>query len=271
MNRKLLQGCSSIRPAHIFCSALAYLALAWLISYLGDVHNFLGLTDRLINRGAERPFMWYYLFMEGSPTEMVQWLYLSATVVLCGLTSGRLAAKNYRLPARFFLLMGIGVVTMLMEDAGNLRHQIKYYFRLALGDTMLVGIAVEMLFFGLLGLFMLYALVRYGRYVWRQRMTRNFLGLGYISYAVASLASGTRHFADWYDHAGNWLLQVVGLYEPFNARFVPTAVGRPIGFYVMDFFLEESLELVAAAALCTAAYAYYRALCLDHRIARTDD
>ncbi len=261
----------TVYPLYVFGSVLAYLFIAWLISYLGDVHNFLGLTDRLVNRGAERPFMWYYLFMEGSPTEMMQWLYLSATAVVSALLAGKLYAARYQLPARFFLLFSSGVAIMLMEDAGNLRHQIKYFVRLALGDTMAVGIAVELVFFGFLGLFMLYILLRYGRYIWHERTTRGFLLVGYFSYAAATLASGTRHFADWYDHAGNWLLQVFGLYEPFNAIFVPTDVGRPIGFYVMDFLIEESVELLAVGALCTAAFAYLHAFTLDQHIARVEE
>ncbi len=257
-------------PYYVFGFALAYLGLAWLISYLGDVHNFLGLTDRLINRGAERPFMWYYLFMEGSPTEWLQWCYLGATVLMSGILGGQLAAKRQWLPARFFTLLGVGTTIMLMEDAGNLRHQIKYYIRLIFGDTMRLGIAVELVFYGLLGLFLLYILVRYARVIWQQRTTRRFLLFGYGAYALAALASATRHIADWYDHFGNWLLQIAGLYELMNARFIPTNVPRPIGFYIMDFLVEESIELMAASALLAGVVAYFVAYQRDPKIARVD-
>ena len=247
-----------IRPAHVFGFGVAYLFFAWFISYLGDVHNVLALTDRLINRGAERPFMWYYLFTEGSPTEMLQWAYLAATVILCGVLIGRLGERGYRLPAQFFVLMAAGTGIMLMEDAGNLRHRIKFYILLAFGDTMALGIAVELVIYALLGALMIYALVRFWRYPWRHRETRHYMIAGYSLYAVAAIASATRHFGDWYDHAGEWLLRAWGLWEPFTALFIPTDVGRPIGFYIMDFLVEESIELLAASALCAAVYAYLR-------------
>ena len=260
-----------IRPVYIFGFGLAYLFFAWFVSYLGDVHNFLALTDRLINRGAERPFMWYYLFIEGSPTEMLQWTYLTITVILCGCLVGQLAERGYRLPAQFFGFMAAGTGIMLMEDAGNLRHRIKFYIRLAFGDTMALGIAVELVLYAILGAFMIYVLVRFWRYPWRHRQTRNYMLAGYVLYAVAAVASATRHLGDWYDHAGAWLLSVAGLSEPFNALFVPTAVGRPIGFYIMDFLVEESIELLAASALCASVFAYLREFQRNPGIASLDD
>ncbi len=247
-----------IQPIHVFGFALGYLVLAWLISYFGDAHNFLSLQERLINRGRERPFMWYFLFMEGSPTEMLQWTYLVGTVLLCGYLSGQLWAKKYFPASRFFLLLGIGTSIMLMEDAGNLRHQIKYYVRLIFGDTMIIGMGTEIVFFSLLGVLMLYAFVKYWRYPWQSRKTRRYMIGGYLAYVVAVTASATRHFGDWYDHAGEWFLKVLGLLEPMNALFVPYSGGRPIGFYIMDFLVEESIELMGASALCAAILAYLR-------------
>ncbi len=262
--------CNRIQPVHVFGFAAAYLVFAWFISYLGDVHNVLALTDRLINRGAERPFMWYYLFTEGSPTEMLQWAYLTATVILCGCLVGQLGERGHHRPARFFALVAAGTGIMLMEDAGNLRHRIKFYIRLAFGDTMTIGIVVELVIYSLLGLLMIYALVRFWRYPWRHGETRNYMVSGYLLYAVAAIASVTRHFGDWYDHAGAWLLDVWGLAEPFDALFIPTDVGRPIGFYIMDFLVEESIELIAAGALCAAVLAYMRELARNPGIARLD-
>ncbi|MFO8059752.1 MAG: hypothetical protein R6U70_03730 [Bacillota bacterium] len=260
-----------IQPVHVFGLAAAYLAFAWLISYLGDVHNVLALTDRLINRGAERPFMWYYLFTEGSPTEMLQWSYLTATVVFCGYLIGQLAERGHGGAARFFILMAVGTGIMLMEDAGNIRHRIKYYIRLTFGDTMLLGIAVELVIYALLGALMIYALARFWRYPWRHRETRYYLISGYLLYAAASIASATRHIGDWYDHAGHWLLRACGLFEPFTALFTPTDVGRPIGFYIMDFLVEESVELIGAGALCTAVFAYIKEIRRNPGIAQLDD
>ena len=247
-----------IQPIHVFGFALGYLALAWLVSYYGDAHNFLSLQERLINRGRERPFMWYFLFMEGSPTEMLQWAYLAGTVVLCGYLSGQLRAKKYFPPSRFFLLLGVGTSIMLMEDAGNLRHQIKYYVRLIFGDTMILGMGTEIVFYLLLASLLLYAFVKYWRYPWQSWQTRYYMIGGCLFYAVAAIASATRHFRDWYDHAGEWILKVLGLSETVNALFIPYSGGRDAGFYIMDFLVEESIELMGASALCAAILAYLR-------------
>lgn len=250
----------AIRPAHVAGIGVVYLACAWLLSYLADVHNFLAIQDLLVNRGVERAFMWYYLFTEGSPTEMMQWSFLGATVILCGYLSGRLSARGNSPPARFFALIAVGTGIMLMEDAGNLRHRIKFYVRLVFGDTMLIGIGVELVVYALLGALMIYALGRYWRYPWQHPGTRRYMAAGYLTYAAASIASATRHFGDWYDHAGEWLLGRWGLLEDFTARFILTDVGRPVGFYIMDFLVEESVELIGAGLLCAAVLAYKRAL-----------
>lgn len=84
-----------------------------------------------------------------------------------------------------------------------------------------------------------------------------FLLLGYLFYAIAAAASATRHFGNWYIEAGAAIRRLTGtdtslLWTTFEANTMAhrgQEHKQTLDFYIMDYMLEESLELAAACFL----------------------
>ncbi|SCZ08400.1 hypothetical protein [Alkaliphilus peptidifermentans] len=237
-----------IQPWHIFSLTLLYLVVAWLLSYFIDIRNIFNL-QRYIQR-FDRGFLWFQLFKEAQITEMLQWTFLGASVLLCGFIWGKLSGKGSKYTAKFFMFLGIGLAIMFMEDAGNVRHNIKEYTYFFFGRGQTVATLTELAFYSVLGAIMMFAIIKYGTYIWHSKKTRFYLIIGFVSYGVISIASATRDINDWYLKTGDWLHQVV-LNNAMAERFYGS-----VGFFLMDFLIEESVELIGASALFTALFSF---------------
>lgn len=246
-------------PMLILFTGLGALALAWGAFLLVDIAGFRGwsaaLYEALYHRNPERSQVWVILFTEAGPVEMVQWLLLVLAAGLAFHVHGRLfagsAPSRENLCARtFWLLMGIAFLLMLIEDAGNPRHWFRHFFWEFLGDRE--GKISELIFFAALGAVPLTALGVFGRPILRLPKTRGFLLGGFVFYAIAVGSSTTRYY--WYEAAGHWLHVRV-----FGEALREVSLGsQGHGFWLMDYLVEESLELVGATLLAAAAAAFLR-------------
>lgn len=233
--------------------AVGYLLLAWTAFWLIDVFNVFGLRDALVAGPHQQ--IWFRLFREGRPTEMLQWAALGGAALVGGVLAGMHLAQQRRACAMFWLLMGIAAVLMLIEDAGNPRHYFGEMARYHIGSP--AQIATELAYFAILAAFPLYALLRYWRCPWACPSTRRYLIAGIAFYAIAGIASGTRDIGHWYVQVGGYIDQVV-----LGGRLIPLTDDPwqtgGLGFHLMDALVEESIELVGATLLFAAALSYLR-------------
>lgn len=228
--------------------AAAYLAAAWLAFLLVDVANVAGSRD-VLERTMNAPHVWVHLFREGAFTELFQWLLLGSAAMACAFVTGILHLRGDRGAARFWLLLGVAATLMLIEDAGNPRHRLADYGVSVFGLPRTVS---ELAFFSVVAAVPLYAVATGWRHPWKVPRCRTYLLAGMSAYAVAVTASGTRVVGDWYDRAGTFLAEAV-----LGGNLLPyTFLNVGPGFWLMDWLLEESVELVGASMLCAAVVAY---------------
>lgn len=250
---------SGVFPGMLLCIGLGLLATFWACFFLVDVLDAFGFGSRLYDAmyawNPERSQVWVILFTEGGPVEMAQWLLLVAAAGMAFHIHGRLFSRSAGSTAdkrarTFWLLMGIAFLLMLIEDAGNPRHWFRYFFWTFTGDDQ--GRISEMVYFALLGSLPLSALMFFGRPVLQLKRTRNLLLGGFFFYAVAVGGSMTRYY--WYETAGDWLHEKV-----LGGALKEVSLGsQGLGFWLMDYCVEESLELLGATFLAAMAASFLK-------------
>ncbi len=236
--------------------ALAYLVISWALFLLVDANDFLGLREWLAQR-ISIPLIWFYLFEEGGATEIGQWLMLSLVALSASLLAGRLLADRRHPPAMFWLLMGITALLMLIEDAGNPRHYLASMAVMILPQfsAQKLKMAVELAYYVGLSAVPVYAVLRYWRYPLRARLTALYLLTGCALYGLAGFASASRHINEWYAALGGFLHRVLA---GGNLLLPPSWDQYMLNFYLVDWLLEESVELLGASLLAAACLTYWR-------------
>ena len=227
-----------------------YLVLTWALVFVWD---FSGLIDH-------HTLAWAFLFSEGSPTEWLQWIALAGCVLTCGFLWGR-AQTLGRPYAPFFGILGMGLCLMLIEDAGNLRHGLS---KLVLVDFLglpgrgLAKSMMDLVVYSALAGLMVAPFVLYLRQL-RPGMRASVLFLsGYAAYGLAAFSSASAYVGNWYARVGNDIIAATGI--DIDARLSWTRMAehvaegtRPdLGFWMMDFLYEESLELLGAGMILAA-------------------
>lgn len=219
----------------ILCG-IAVVIAALAAVYLVDVVNVTGAAPE---RG-----LWWHLFRNRGPIEWLQWLFLSLTcltgAVLCGIywERGEMEKRN------FWGLLSLTFLFMLIEDAGDPRHVLADY------GASLLGISktnIEGAVFAIIILPLAAAMIRYWRIIYYAVQFRIYFFAGAGIFALAALSSLFRREGSFYE--------VVG--EKLSAQFTGSAIP---GFFLMDFVLEESLELIAAAVFFAGVLLYWRTL-----------
>lgn len=239
--------------------AVAVLAVSWLAVLLVDLLNVLGTRDRLAASEMERQAVWQHLFND-QPVEWLQWVALASTGILAGVLGGISLGRGEQLPARFWLVFGAGVSLMLLEDAGDIRHVMADWVERisdsGFPDSFQRGApaqAFDMVYLGALGAVPLYALFRYRQGAWHVNATRRYLIVGFVAYGIAATASTTSQVGQWYWRAGEFVNErVAGGQMVFHEEAEPGLRE----FLFVDGVLEESVELVGAAAILAATVAY---------------
>lgn len=228
----------------VFLVVVGLLALSWVGVVLLDLIR--------VSDSWDRP-LWEQLFHNNRPAEWAQWTLLLVGAVLSAFLSARLSGD----PARFFFLMGFGLILIFFEDTSDLRHTFyREYLSPGLGDTI-AGIPTRVIgnsiYFSLIASIPVYALVRYGRSVWDSLPTRNFMLAGFGVYAMAGGLSALSQLGDLYIRLG----------EVINTRVFASRWPWPetmsedrAHFYVMDSLIEESIELLGAACLLAMVLSY---------------
>lgn len=245
-------------PALPAIAAVVYLLVCYLAILLIDVAAVGRTREWIRDVGGGKPALWVLLFEDGSLTELLQWSALATLVVLSGLTAGHARARNEVRAARFWTLITVGTAMMLMEDAGDVRHRLVFYVETFIGLQRAppFHLVVEAVWFAVITAVLAVAVLRFGPPVLRERPTTWRFGLvGAVCYAIAALGSVTRDIGWWYADAG----RVIETSLLRTRLLVPEGWSREqVHFFLMDYVVEESLELLGASLFLGAVIAYRR-------------
>ncbi len=262
-------------PEYIIIGTLFFLFVSGLVFYLVDLRNIFGLRDALFNLSSDyfyftyRPFFFQNWGRNSGIAEILQWLCLGGATLLSAFFAGRFYGQGKRI-FKFWAILSIAFFLILLEDAGDVRHTFMSYVQVAFDepDQGWGGTLFEFLYFSLLGGLPFYAFVRYGWSSLRDySKTRIYFVIGFAFYFLAASFSflGTALSGivdkDLYTRAGDKLYQLclkIGdpalanqweLWEQVNWRF-------PIGLFLMDSLVEESIELIGASFLLAATISF---------------
>ena len=223
------------KPAlYILIGTLGVIGVLWALVYAVDVLN---MFDVASQRG-----LWWHLFRNRGPVEWLQWLFLSATFLLAAFLAGRASERNDRTEMIFWLLISVGFTLMLIEDAGDPRHLSAGYIN---EFTGLHRRYVETVYFMFIAAPLVYAWIRYRDVLLKYAATRLYVFAGGLLYGLAAVGSAMREYRSFYYVIGDWLTEIV------TSNAIP-------GFFLIDFVLEESVELLGGALLFCAVLVYWR-------------
>ena len=265
-------------PEYVLLAALVFVGMSFLLFYLIDLRNVFGIRDWLftVDRAyfyfTYTPFFFQHYGRNSGFAELAQWSLLASAIALAFYLAGSVRVQSATL-ARLSLLLGMGFVLMLFEDAGDVRHVLMSYVQLAAGepDQGIVGTLFEALYFAVIGGIPLYALIRYGGTLRQYGRSLHYIIIGFVLYAMAAGLSfaGTAFKLlldrDLYTILGDGMVRIsffLGdaalpqLWEEWNA-------GNwlyQVGFFLMDSLVEENIEILAGAFVVAALLTVQRHL-----------
>ena len=203
------------------------------------------------------PMLWLILFGEASLTENLQWFSLLLAAFFAGLVA--VQSKQARLAAT---ILCFGLLWMYAEDCSNVRHVTSAWLgELWLGyDTVSLEwrrsrarTMIELTIYA--GMAAVMAVAYW--LVWTRKLLSQpafiiFTG-GYLLYGVAAFGSASRNIGNWYANLGDVLFDTLARKHTLLWRGQDIVHYQdPLGFWWMDYLLEESLELLAASLLVAA-------------------
>ena len=242
-------------PAAIVVLSLAIIGGSLALYVAIDLRNTFGLGD-----AVNRHFFWHW-YAEGGPIEMLQYLSLGIATLLFSLNAGMAIGRN-RTEFRFSILVGFAMCLMLIEDAGDPRHEIRQWveFLFSEGHYGVAGTLTELTYFGLLAAILIYALVVYGSTLRGRFESQIFFVIGFAAYGVAvSLSFVGSAFAALFDQnayvlMGGFLVEVsLTLSDGKLGDYWPPESQAHIAFHLMDGMVEESIELLGAMSFLAAS------------------
>ncbi len=219
----------------IIALACLVVLVCWIAVYLVDA---LGAYEMGAGRG-----MWWHLFRNRGPVEWGQWVFLSLTSLSAAAFVGIYRERKLRKDQIFWALVSASFMLMFIEDAGDPRHVLAEYGALLYGIRRM---RTEAVFFIFILSPLVIALLRYWKVATSvPPQTRFYFLLGGFFYGVAASSSLFREQGGFYHILGERLSQSL-------------TYGNVPAFYLMDFVLEESLELVAASIIFAGILMFWK-------------
>ncbi|MDP4529166.1 hypothetical protein Q3O59_09000 [Alkalimonas delamerensis] len=241
---------------------LGYLLLAWYtcykVDFLQQPSALFPWSQALMDEG-HTPMLWLVLFGEASLTENLQWFSLLLAAFFSGLVA--VQSKQARLAA---VILCFGLLWMYAEDCYNVRHLTSAW----LGEAWLgydtaslewrrsrARTMIELAIYAGMAAAMAVAYWL----VWSRKLLSRpafiIFTSGYVLYGIAAFGSASRNVGDWYANLGSKLFDTLALKHdiPWRGHDI-VHFQDPLGFWWMDYILEESLELMAASLLLTGIF-----------------
>jgi hypothetical protein len=272
MKRRKIFGKSIGLPEYVFCFAILAVILSLLAFYTIDLRNIFGARDGLFESSGAyffftyQPFFFHHWGRNSGLAEIIQWSMLGFSSILASFAAAKIHLKNNNL-FKFWAIMSVAFLLMMLEDAGNIRHTMMGYIQWIFNepDQGVAGTLAEFLYFAVLGGLPLYALIRYWKDVKVFARTKIYLLIGFVFYASAASLSFIGTAFEGILHKNIYTIlgekfyqfsinlgdpQLIHLWESWNhGRF-------SIGFFLMDSLIEENLEIIGAGALLAATISF---------------
>lgn len=220
--------------------SIAAISLALTATIIGLVLVYLVDVRSVISNPSSHD-MWWHLYRQGGPIEWGQWFFNSLTLLICAHLSGVFRQRGDKKTSRFWILIAITFMLMVIEDSGDPRHVIASYVSSIWG---LKTYWVEIPFFACMVAPLGYAFYRYGRQGMARPQNRLYTILGILMYGFVASTSAMREVGSFYYVVGDYL----------SERLIG---GTIEGFFLMEKVYEETLELNAAAMFCAGILVYF--------------
>jgi len=237
-----------IRSKNILYFIVVCLLFSYLLIYFFDIRENWQGTHKI----------WYEIFRESGPIENLQWFVLGLFSIVSAFISGNLWYHNKFHESRFWLLLSILGMIMVIEDTGNISHIFRsYVIRLELPVPAFIP-DERIIVYAIYGLVALYPMFIYYKHKLSFPGPFRFLFVGYLIYGFISLSSASqdRGVIDWYQPAGEFLIDLIGNGKLYYTLPETHWAYEIVGYLFMDTVVEESIELIAAAFLLTGAFAF---------------
>lgn len=251
-----LVGPSGIRPWIVPATAAVVVVLMFVLIMLIDVGGMFGGIEAMEEAGLAPPAVWFQMFQDRGVAEFLQWGLLGWFIILAATLRGR-AAQHDRDRGRFWLLIAVFGLLMLLEDAGGVRDTLTHW-----GDVFLPGEGsgrlTIFLWFGAIAAVLGGAVFRYGRDVVSETPVRAYGLAGSVLFAIAAVGEAAEHVLGWMGPVGWWLVNDV-----LGATYIVQLPQHDMDYLVYlftDFAVEEPLELLGIAFLVAAVLAHVRAV-----------
>jgi len=256
---------NKIKPNVIFYIVLVFIALSFFLTYLIDIVNLFGIKEQMI-QNLEVPFFWHHWFT--TPVEIpLQWILLALTALFFMLTAGIAYERQDRKAFYFLILLSAGLLLMLIEDAGDVRHAYRRALgRIVVGETSYgyFGTIFELFYFAFIAAIMVYALWKYKDVYWRYNDARKYLFIGYIFYAIGVSASFIGNVSrvligfNVYEAMGGYILKTFFIRDEITKlAYEIASKNSRVDYNFMNYAVEESLELIGAGALLVAGIYFF--------------
>ena len=247
----------------VFVMVCCVLVVSWGGVVLFDMFNVWGWGAWFTFEASPHMFeennaFFYAWFDDRSPIEWMQWLCLGSFSILSAYHAGRLQRTSDRVLFVFWALMAVGGMLLVLEDAGSPRHRVLELLAivpfLRAYEGAVVVIFELFIYFPALAVLPVYAFYRSYHRIRQMPTIHRYLIIGFGFYAVAAFFSASSGIGFWYNTVGTAWLDLM-----FSEHLLDPDVYRQpeLGFWLMDTLVEESLELVGAAGLLSAALAQY--------------
>lgn len=233
-------------PSRISWFFVFGLAMCWLIVIFVDMLNFAGLGEQLIEMAARDGSAFVMLFGEARPVEWMQWLALGGAIMLASQVSLLKKQHSESSGAKFAFWMAILFIVLLMEDAGNLRHSISDVIVASGIPQPLFSNFYRMLVYVVYAAIPMYAILFHGRQVLSWKRNNIIFWSAVLAYAFASIMSVSAPLGNWYETVGASINDMF-----FGGRVAYELLSFDSGYWIMDYLIEESIELVGATLFFT--------------------
>lgn len=248
-----------INYRYVIYLGIGILILSYLSIILVDLLNI--ANARNIVKELEIPILWNYLFTEKGPIEIFQWLFLGSFTVISTLTAFKLKKENKHKEKIFWTLFAVAGAIMLIEDATNVRH---FIITRHLQLDWYTGKILELGIFGLIASVPIIAVIGYGKHIFHHKNTTKLIVLGFIFYGSAAFISGPSDLIGVTNTLGNSLYdstvfiggeELQEIYEDVDKR-AREQEDLDTRYRLVDFLVEESLELLGATMLLASSLCY---------------
>ena len=233
--------------------AFLILVGSWIVVILVDSFNIMSLGDRLIEQTPSNSSAFVILFGEGRPVEWAQWFSLMTACIVTAYISAIEHTRGNTTRHAFFTLFACLFAIMVIEDAGNIRLTLIHIYA-GFGIHSELGRSIPMMWYAIIALIPIVAIAKYGRKFIVADKIWGFFAVGFIFYAIA--AGGSAVWLGYYQSIGDLLNNIL-----FGGRIIyeePRA-----GYWIMDYLVEETIELFGSLSFLLFSYSYYTNNCLN--------